>query len=56
MRAAGGLVGYAMSARCRRRSRSWVATLLLVLLAAFGVLVISGTPLHRIPERLGAST
>jgi S-DNA-T family DNA segregation ATPase FtsK/SpoIIIE len=53
MRAGGGLVGYAMSAPLSSALTSWVAALLLVLLAAFGVLVISGTPLHRIPERLG---
>ncbi len=52
MRAGGGLVGYAMSAPLSAAVTSWVAALLLVLLAAFGVLVISGTPLHRIPERL----
>jgi hypothetical protein len=34
---------------------SWVAAPLLALLAAFGVLVITGTPLHRIPERLAAA-
>jgi S-DNA-T family DNA segregation ATPase FtsK/SpoIIIE len=53
MRAGGGLVGYAMSAPLSSALTTWVAALLLVLLAAFGVLVISGTPLHRIPERLG---
>jgi DNA segregation ATPase FtsK/SpoIIIE, S-DNA-T family len=53
MRAGGGLVGYAMSAPLSSALTSWVTALLLVLLAAFGVLVISGTPLHRIPERLG---
>jgi S-DNA-T family DNA segregation ATPase FtsK/SpoIIIE len=53
MRAGGGLVGYAMSAPLSAALTSWVAALLLGLLAAFGVLVISGTPLHRIPERLG---
>ena len=52
MRAGGGLVGYAMSAPLSAALTSWVAALLLVLLAAFGILVISGTPLHRIPERL----
>jgi DNA segregation ATPase FtsK/SpoIIIE, S-DNA-T family len=30
----------------------WVATPLLALLAAFGILVITGTPLHKIPERI----
>jgi DNA segregation ATPase FtsK/SpoIIIE-like protein len=53
MRAGGGLVGFVMSAPLSAAVTSWVAALLLVLLAAFGVLVISGTPLHRIPERLG---
>jgi S-DNA-T family DNA segregation ATPase FtsK/SpoIIIE len=52
MRKGGGLIGYAMSAPLSSALTSWVAALLLVLLAAFGVLVISGTPLHRIPERL----
>jgi S-DNA-T family DNA segregation ATPase FtsK/SpoIIIE len=54
MRAGGGLVGYAMSAPLSAALTSWVAALLLGLLAAFGVLVISGTPLHRIPERLAS--
>ena len=53
MRAAGGLVGYAMSSPLSQTVTPWVAVPLLILLAAFGVLVITGTPLHRIPERLG---
>jgi S-DNA-T family DNA segregation ATPase FtsK/SpoIIIE len=54
MRAAGGLVGYAMSSPLSQALTPWVTVPLLTLLAAFGVLVITGTPLHRIPERIGA--
>jgi S-DNA-T family DNA segregation ATPase FtsK/SpoIIIE len=54
MRAAGGIVGYAMSSPLSQALTPWVAVPLLTLLAAFGVLVITGTPLHRIPERIGA--
>jgi S-DNA-T family DNA segregation ATPase FtsK/SpoIIIE len=52
MRAAGGLVGWAMSSPLSHLLTPWVTAPLLTLLAAFGVLVITGTPLHRIPERL----
>jgi len=51
MRSSGGLVGYVISAPLRGLLTSWAAVPLLALLAAFGVLVITGTPLHRIPER-----
>jgi S-DNA-T family DNA segregation ATPase FtsK/SpoIIIE len=51
MRASGGLVGYAVSAPLQALLTTWAAIPLLALLAAFGVLVITGTPLHRIPER-----
>ncbi len=54
MRAAGGIVGYVMSSPLSQVLTPWVAVPLLTLLAAFGVLVITGTPLHRIPERMGA--
>ena len=52
MRAAGGLIGYAASAPLVAVLTSWVAVLLLALLCVFGLLVITGTPLHRIPDRL----
>jgi S-DNA-T family DNA segregation ATPase FtsK/SpoIIIE len=48
---AGGLIGYAVSGPLAAALTPWVAAPLLALLAAFGILVISGTPLHRIPER-----
>ena len=51
MRSSGGLIGFAISAPLQGLLTTWVAIPLLVLLAAFGVLVITGTPLHRVPER-----
>jgi S-DNA-T family DNA segregation ATPase FtsK/SpoIIIE len=51
IRAAGGYLGYAVSGPLSAALTSWVAAPLLTLLALFGVLVISGTPLHRVPER-----
>jgi DNA segregation ATPase FtsK/SpoIIIE, S-DNA-T family len=52
MRAAGGLVGYAVAGPLTAALTPWVAAPLLVLLALFGVLVITGTPLRRIPDRV----
>ncbi|MDQ2812006.1 MAG: DNA translocase FtsK [Actinomycetota bacterium] len=52
MRRAGGVLGYAVSGPLSAALTPWVAAPLLTLLAAFGALVISGTPLHRIPERI----
>jgi S-DNA-T family DNA segregation ATPase FtsK/SpoIIIE len=52
MRAAGGFVGYAMSGPLAAAVTSWAAATLLALLAVYGLLLISGTPVHRIPERL----
>jgi DNA segregation ATPase FtsK/SpoIIIE, S-DNA-T family len=52
MRAAGGLVGYAVAGPLAGALTPWVAAPLLVLLACFGVLVITGTPLRRIPYRV----
>ncbi len=49
---AGGFVGYAVAGPLASALSSWVVALLLALLAVFGVLVITGTPLHRIPQRL----
>ncbi len=48
---AGGYVGYAVAGPLASALTPWVAAPLLALLAAFGMLVISGTPLHRVPER-----
>jgi S-DNA-T family DNA segregation ATPase FtsK/SpoIIIE len=52
MRHAGGLVGYAVSVPLARVLTAWVAAPILALVAGFGVLVITGTPVHRIPERM----
>jgi DNA segregation ATPase FtsK/SpoIIIE-like protein len=52
MRHAGGLVGFAVSAPLVKGLTVWVAAPILALIAGFGILVITGTPLHRIPERL----
>ena len=49
---AGGFVGYAVAGPLASALSPWVVALLLALLAVFGVLVITGTPLHRIPQRL----
>src|SRR5580700_1259885 len=52
MHRAGGLIGYAVSSPLASAVTPWVAAPLLGLLSVFGVLVITGTPLHRIPERV----
>src|SRR6266702_4153954 len=51
MQSSGGLVGVAISAPLQARLTTWAAIPLLALLVAFGVLVINGTPLHRVTER-----
>ncbi len=52
IRSAGGLIGYAISAPLVALVTQWAAIPVLVLLAGFGLLVITGTPLHRVPERI----
>jgi DNA segregation ATPase FtsK/SpoIIIE, S-DNA-T family len=52
IRAAGGLVGYAVSAPLVATLTPWVATPLLGLVACFGLLVITGTPVRHVPARL----
>ncbi|HEY6295610.1 MAG TPA: DNA translocase FtsK 4TM domain-containing protein, partial [Streptosporangiaceae bacterium] len=49
---AGGLIGYAVAGPLASALTPWVVAMLLALLAVFGVLVITGTPLHKIPQRL----
>src|SRR6266704_2442781 len=51
MQSSGGLVVLASSAPLQALLTTWAAIPLLALLVAFGVLVITGTPLHRVPER-----
>ena len=49
---AGGLIGYAISAPLVAIITKWAAVPVLVLIAGFGLLVITGTPLHRVPDRI----
>jgi S-DNA-T family DNA segregation ATPase FtsK/SpoIIIE len=48
----GGLIGYGVGALLENAVTVWVAVPLLVLLLIFGLLVITATPINRIPERL----
>jgi S-DNA-T family DNA segregation ATPase FtsK/SpoIIIE len=52
VRGAGGLIGWAVAAPFVNLLTAWVATPLLGLIGLFGVLVITGTPVRRIPERI----
>src|SRR4029077_10116951 len=52
IRKAGGYIGYGVGGPLARALTPWVSAPLLGLLALFGLLLITGTPLHRIPERL----
>ena len=52
IRKAGGFVGYGTGGPLSAALTPWVAAALLALLALFGLLLITGTTLHRIPERL----
>jgi S-DNA-T family DNA segregation ATPase FtsK/SpoIIIE len=52
MRHAGGIVGFLGSSPLRSAVGPIVAMPLLVLLAAFGLLVVTATPFHAIPDRL----
>ncbi|WP_433826847.1 DNA translocase FtsK 4TM domain-containing protein [Actinoplanes sp. CA-015351] len=49
---AGGLLGYGIGGLLERAVTAWVAVPLLVLLFVFGFLVITATPIARIPERI----
>jgi DNA segregation ATPase FtsK/SpoIIIE, S-DNA-T family len=52
IRTAGGYVGYAVSGPLAAVLTPWVATPLLGLVACFGLLVITGTPVRHVPSRL----
>ena len=52
IRKAGGFVGYGTGEPLAAALTPWVAAALLALLALFGLLLITGTTLHGIPERL----
>ncbi|WP_433356836.1 DNA translocase FtsK 4TM domain-containing protein [Micromonospora saelicesensis] len=50
---AGGLVGAGVGGLLERAVTAWVAVPLLILLLLFGLLVVTATPINKIPERLG---
>ncbi|PZM90757.1 MAG: cell division protein FtsK, partial [Actinobacteria bacterium] len=50
---AGGLIGAGIGSLLKASVGAWVGGLLLVLLLLFGVLVVTATPINKIPERLG---
>ncbi|MGK5739008.1 DNA translocase FtsK [Micromonospora sp. URMC 103] len=50
---AGGLVGAGVGSLLERAVTAWVAMPLLILLLLFGLLVVTATPINKIPERLG---
>jgi S-DNA-T family DNA segregation ATPase FtsK/SpoIIIE len=52
----GGLIGWAVGTPLTAGIGAGVTLVLLVLLAFFGLLVITATPVHQIPERLGELT
>ena len=54
LRAAGGLVGFLVSAPLVAAVTAWVAAPLLVLLTGFGLLVVTATPVYAVPRRLAA--
>jgi len=52
IRSAGGIIGFAMSAPLVAVITKWAAIPVLTLISGFGLLVVTGTPLHRVPDRI----
>ena len=52
MRSGAGLIGFFVSAPLVAALTPWIAAPLLALVSGFGLLVITGTPVHRVPDRL----
>ncbi|CAM4139863.1 FtsK/SpoIIIE family DNA translocase [Janibacter anophelis] len=52
MRDAGGIVGFLASDPLATAVTEWPAIILLVLLGLFSLLLLTGTPLHEVPQRL----
>ena len=52
MRGAGGIIGFLASSPLVAAVSTWVAVPLLILLLAFGLLVVSATPVHAVPARV----
>jgi S-DNA-T family DNA segregation ATPase FtsK/SpoIIIE len=55
MRSAGGMIGFLISSPLESGFTAWVTVPLLLLLAFFGLLVITATPVHALPSRLAAA-
>ncbi len=55
MRAAGGIIGFLASSPLEAAVSVYGAVPLLLLLGLFGLLVITATPLHQVPDRLRAT-
>jgi S-DNA-T family DNA segregation ATPase FtsK/SpoIIIE len=55
MREAGGVLGFLVSSPLEAAVSQWVAVPLLVLLGCFGLLVVTATPVHAVPERTKAT-
>jgi S-DNA-T family DNA segregation ATPase FtsK/SpoIIIE len=51
-RAAGGLLGFLAASPLRSALTAYLAAPLLALLAVFGILVVTATPMHAVPDRL----
>ena len=52
IRSAGGVLGFAASAPLVALITKWAAIPVLALTSGFGLLVVTGTPLHRVPDRI----
>ncbi len=52
IRSAGGFIGFAVSAPLVAVITKWAAIPVLALISGFGLLVVTGTPLHRVPDRI----
>jgi S-DNA-T family DNA segregation ATPase FtsK/SpoIIIE len=53
IRSGGGLIGASASVPLVDLVTKWGAVPVLALISGFGLLVITGTPLHRVPDRVG---
>ncbi|MFL6181541.1 MAG: DNA translocase FtsK [Actinomycetes bacterium] len=52
MRSGGGFVGFMVAAPLVSGLTVWLAVPVMVLMVGFGVLVLTATPVHQVPERL----
>jgi DNA segregation ATPase FtsK/SpoIIIE, S-DNA-T family len=54
LQSSGGFIGWLLSAPLTSTLTAWVAVPLLLLVAGFGLLVVTATPVHQVPDRLAA--